>query len=70
MMLPQSASPWSVDCLRYVLEHLERALTRIAPFCLAEQRFRFSTQYPIEVPEVTFLTSQGFKAPEHPHIYS
>lgn len=33
-------------------------------------RFRFSSSYPIDSPEVTFLTSDGFKAPIHPHVYS
>ncbi|GAA5921995.1 hypothetical protein JCM3775_003454 [Rhodotorula graminis] len=34
------------------------------------QRFRFSNQYPIDSPEVTFLTSDGFKPPQHPHVYT
>ncbi|GAA5877007.1 hypothetical protein JCM16303_006368 [Sporobolomyces ruberrimus] len=34
------------------------------------QRFRFSTQYPIDSPEVTFVVADPFKAPVHPHIYS
>ncbi|GAA5891211.1 hypothetical protein JCM8208_002543 [Rhodotorula glutinis] len=33
-------------------------------------RFRFSNQYPIDSPEVTFLTSDGFKPPQHPHVYT
>ncbi|EPQ30102.1 uncharacterized protein PFL1_02219 [Pseudozyma flocculosa PF-1] len=33
-------------------------------------RFRFSDQYPLESPEVVFITTDGYKAPVHPHIYS
>ncbi|GAA5845699.1 hypothetical protein JCM3766R1_001141 [Sporobolomyces carnicolor] len=33
-------------------------------------RFRFSTQYPIDSPEVTFLVSDPFKSPQHPHCYT
>ncbi|KAM0756195.1 UBC-like protein [Meredithblackwellia eburnea MCA 4105] len=33
-------------------------------------RFRFGKGYPIEPPEVTFVITDGYKAPIHPHIYS
>ncbi|MCO5565343.1 hypothetical protein L7F22_019016 [Adiantum nelumboides] len=33
-------------------------------------RFRFNDNYPLEAPEVIFLTSPPYKAPEHPHIYT
>ncbi|GAA6040160.1 hypothetical protein NBRC10512_001249 [Rhodotorula toruloides] len=33
-------------------------------------RFRFSTSYPIDSPEVTFLTTSPFRPPEHPHVYT
>ncbi|GAA96347.1 uncharacterized protein L969DRAFT_95466 [Mixia osmundae IAM 14324] len=33
-------------------------------------RFRFSSGYPIDSPEVVFLTTAPYKSPEHPHIYS
>ncbi|GAA6025299.1 hypothetical protein JCM11491_002439, partial [Sporobolomyces phaffii] len=33
-------------------------------------RFRFSTQYPIDSPEVTFVVADPFKAPVHPHCYT
>ncbi|GAA5955691.1 hypothetical protein JCM10213_003032 [Rhodosporidiobolus nylandii] len=33
-------------------------------------RFRFSSQYPIDSPEVTFVVSSEFKAPMHPHCYT
>jgi ubiquitin-conjugating enzyme E2 W len=33
-------------------------------------RFRFTDNYPLEAPEVVFLTTSPYKAPEHPHIYS
>ncbi|GAA5897613.1 ubiquitin-conjugating enzyme E2 [Sporobolomyces salmoneus] len=33
-------------------------------------RFRFSTQYPIESPEVTFVVAEPFKSPMHPHCYT
>jgi len=33
-------------------------------------RFRFPTSYPIESPEVTFIVSETWKAPLHPHVYS
>lgn len=33
-------------------------------------RFVFSTSYPIEAPEVTFVVTQDRKVPIHPHIYS
>jgi ubiquitin-conjugating enzyme E2 W len=33
-------------------------------------RFRFSQQYPIEPPEVTFTTESQRTIPMHPHIYS
>ncbi|GAA6003884.1 hypothetical protein JCM10207_006451 [Rhodosporidiobolus poonsookiae] len=33
-------------------------------------RFRFSNQYPIDSPEVTFVVQQPFSAPEHPHCYT
>lgn len=33
-------------------------------------RFRFSPAYPIESPEVVFLTTEGYTSPEHPHVYS
>ncbi|KAK3066646.1 hypothetical protein LTR53_016922 [Teratosphaeriaceae sp. CCFEE 6253] len=33
-------------------------------------RFQFSTNYPIEAPEVTFLLNGERKVPLHPHIYS
>lgn len=32
-------------------------------------RFRFSSSYPIDAPEVTFLVGEGWSAPEHPHLY-
>ncbi|GAA5926265.1 ubiquitin-conjugating enzyme E2 [Sporobolomyces koalae] len=33
-------------------------------------RFRFSAQYPIESPEVTFVVADPFKSPIHPHCYT
>ncbi|SCZ89288.1 BZ3500_MvSof-1268-A1-R1_Chr1-1g01082 [Microbotryum saponariae] len=33
-------------------------------------RFRFGSAYPIDSPEVTFLVSDGWTAPCHPHVYS
>ncbi|MCJ1375781.1 hypothetical protein MMC20_007018 [Loxospora ochrophaea] len=33
-------------------------------------RFRFSKNYPIEPPEVTFITTPQHSIPMHPHIYS
>ncbi|EST09466.1 Ubiquitin-conjugating enzyme, E2 [Kalmanozyma brasiliensis GHG001] len=33
-------------------------------------RFRFSDTYPMESPEVVFMTTDGFQAPVHPHVYS
>ncbi|MCJ1298487.1 hypothetical protein MMC08_001277 [Hypocenomyce scalaris] len=33
-------------------------------------RFRFSNNYPIEAPEVTFITREDREIPMHPHIYS
>lgn len=33
-------------------------------------RFRFDDQYPIESPEVVFVVSDGWKAPEASHVYS
>ncbi|SCV71475.1 BQ2448_3063 [Microbotryum intermedium] len=33
-------------------------------------RFRFGSSYPIDSPEVTFLVSDGWSAPCHPHVYS
>ncbi|KAN0060441.1 hypothetical protein ACQY0O_007771 [Thecaphora frezii] len=33
-------------------------------------RFRFTDQYPLDSPEVTFITTDGYKAPVHPHVYS
>ncbi|SNX85925.1 related to ubiquitin-conjugating enzyme [Melanopsichium pennsylvanicum] len=33
-------------------------------------RFRFSDTYPMESPEVVFMTTDGFEAPIHPHVYS
>lgn len=33
-------------------------------------RFRFSPQYPIEPPEVTFTNNWSHPIPMHPHIYS
>ncbi|KAA6415349.1 MAG: ubiquitin-conjugating enzyme [Lasallia pustulata] len=33
-------------------------------------RFRFSNNYPIEAPEVTFIALSDREIPMHPHIYS
>ncbi|GAA5912711.1 hypothetical protein JCM6882_005767 [Rhodosporidiobolus microsporus] len=33
-------------------------------------RFRFTSQYPIDSPEVTFVVSDDFKSPVHPHCYT
>ncbi|PWN52916.1 UBC-like protein [Violaceomyces palustris] len=33
-------------------------------------RFRFPDNYPMESPEVIFMTTDGFKPPVHPHVYS
>ncbi|OJD29862.1 ubiquitin-conjugating enzyme [Diplodia corticola] len=33
-------------------------------------KFRFSNSYPIEAPEVTFVTAHNIGIPLHPHIYS
>jgi ubiquitin-conjugating enzyme E2 W len=34
-------------------------------------RFKFTNNYPIEAPEVTFvIDSQGHEVPMHPHVYS
>ncbi|GAA5969395.1 hypothetical protein JCM11641_008102 [Rhodosporidiobolus odoratus] len=33
-------------------------------------RFRFTSQYPIDSPEVTFVVSGDFKPPTHPHCYT
>ncbi|CAO1635713.1 unnamed protein product [Parajaminaea phylloscopi] len=33
-------------------------------------RFRFADTYPLESPEVVFLTTDGWKAPELNHVYS
>ncbi|KAI9806854.1 MAG: hypothetical protein M1833_002511 [Piccolia ochrophora] len=33
-------------------------------------RFKFSTSYPIEAPEVTFLRTPDRPIPIHPHVYS
>lgn len=33
-------------------------------------RFTFSSSYPIEPPEVTFLASPECTIPMHPHVYS
>lgn len=33
-------------------------------------RFRFDSSYPMDAPEVVFVTSDGYIAPEHPHVYS
>ncbi|CAD6577250.1 MAG: hypothetical protein CYPHOPRED_000201 [Cyphobasidiales sp. Tagirdzhanova-0007] len=33
-------------------------------------RFRFDGGYPMEAPEVIFMVTDGWKAPEHPHVYS
>ncbi|BGP57203.1 hypothetical protein JCM8202v2_004843 [Rhodotorula sphaerocarpa] len=33
-------------------------------------RFRFSSQYPIDSPEVTFLNTDEYKPPTHPHVYT
>ncbi|UZJ53106.1 hypothetical protein CBS101457_002426 [Exobasidium rhododendri] len=33
-------------------------------------RFRFTDNYPLEAPEVVFVTTAPYKSPIHPHIYS
>ncbi|OWZ31115.1 ubiquitin-conjugating enzyme E2 W [Cryptococcus neoformans C23] len=33
-------------------------------------RIKFEDRYPIEVPQVTFVVDDTWKAPIHPHIYS
>ncbi|GAA5859550.1 hypothetical protein JCM1840_004664 [Sporobolomyces johnsonii] len=33
-------------------------------------RFRFTSGYPIDSPEVTFVVSPEWKPPVHPHVYS
>ncbi|TKA53655.1 hypothetical protein B0A53_03697 [Rhodotorula sp. CCFEE 5036] len=37
---------------------------------LARNRFRFNSQYPIDSPEVTFLNTDDFSPPTHPHVYT
>ncbi|KAI9022672.1 ubiquitin-conjugating enzyme/RWD-like protein [Hyaloraphidium curvatum] len=36
-------------------------------FCL---QFRFSNNYPLDSPEVIFLSNAPYRVPMHPHIYS
>ncbi|GAA5874762.1 hypothetical protein JCM3774_003430 [Rhodotorula dairenensis] len=66
LLSAQRSLLWQV--LRSVL-HGNKSANTTGHFA-GQQRFRFNSQYPIDSPEVTFLNTEEYSPPTHPHVYT
>ncbi|KAH8922919.1 UBC-like protein [Atractiella rhizophila] len=62
LLTSETLAEWTVE-----VKVLGETVYRGETFAL---KFKFSPQYPIDSPQVTFLTTPPYKPPVHPHVYT